>query len=103
MDNFKEYVEFEDEDVFVDYLIKIGILEEDGFDEEGEVTYVYNFEKMKDLMPELYEEIMNNLNEGLMVLFEQDLIQVEYDEQLKAHISPTNSGLEYFKLKYEEN
>lgn len=102
MDNFEEYIEFEDEGVFVDYLIEIGILEEDGFDEEGEVTYVYNFEKMKDLMPDLYEEIMNNLNEGLMVLFEQDLITVEYDEELKAHISPTNSGLEYFKFKYGE-
>ena len=102
MDDFEEYVEFYDEDAFVDYLIEIGILEEDGVDEESEITYVYNFEKMKDLMPELYEEIMNNLNEGLMVLFEQDLIQVEYDEQLKAHISPTDSGLEYFKLKYGE-
>jgi hypothetical protein len=102
MGNFEEYIEFEDDSAFVDYLIEIGILEEDGFDASGEVTYVYNFEKMKDLMPELYEEIMNNLNEGLIVLFEEDLIQVEYDENLKVHISPTDSGLEYFKLKYEK-
>jgi hypothetical protein len=102
MDNFEEYVEFEDEDAFVDYLIEIGILEEDGFDEDGEVTYVYNFEKMKDLMPELYEEIMDNLNESLMVLFEQDLIKVEYDEDLRAHISATDEGMEYFKFKYDE-
>ena len=102
MDNFEEYIEFEDDGVFVDYLIEIGILEEEGFDEDGEVTYVYNFEKMKELMPELYEEIMDGLNENLMVLFEQDLIQVEYDENLRAHISPTDSGLEYFKLNSKE-
>jgi hypothetical protein len=102
MDDFEEYVEFEDENAFVDYLIEIGILEEEGFDEDGEVTYVYNFEKMKDLMPELYDEIMNGLNENLMILFEQDLIKVEYDEELRAHISPTDEGMEYFKLKYGE-
>ena len=102
MDNFEEYVEFEDEDAFVDYLIDIGILEEDGFDENGDVTYVYNFEKMKDLMPELYDEIMDGLNENLMILFEHDLIKVEYDEELRAHISATDEGMEYFKLKYGE-
>jgi hypothetical protein len=37
--------DFEDEDDmddYVDYLISEGILEEDGFDEDGEVTYTYN-------------------------------------------------------------
>jgi hypothetical protein len=102
MDDFEEYVDFEDENAFVDYLIEIGILEEEGFDENGEVTYVYNFEKMKDLMPDLYNEIMDGLNENLMVLFEHELIKVEYDEELRAHISPTDEGMEYFKLKYGE-
>lgn len=96
MDNFEE------EDNFVDYLIDIGILKEDGFDEFGETTYIYNFEKMKELMPELYEEIMNSLNENLIVLFEQELITVEYDENLIAHISATDEGMEYFKSKYEK-
>jgi hypothetical protein len=102
MDNFEEHIEFEDEDSFVDYLIEMCILEEEGFDENGEITYVYNFEKMKELMPDLYNEIMDGLNENLMILFEQDLIKVEYDEELRAHISPTDEGMEYFKLKYGE-
>lgn len=102
MDDESEYVEFDDEDAFVDYLIEIGILEEDGFDEDGNVTYVYNFEKMKDLMPELYQEIMDGLSDNLMVLFEQELIQVDYDENLTAHISATEQGMKYFKEKYGE-
>ena len=57
---------------------------------------------MKDLMPDLYDEIMNNLNESLMVLFEEDLIKVEYDEDLKVHISATDAGVEYFKSMYGE-
>ena len=101
MDKF-DNSEFEDEDSFVDYLIEMCILEEEGFDENGEITYVYNFEKMKELMPDLYNEIMDGLNENLMILFEQDLIKVEYDEELRAHISPTDEGMEYFKLKYGE-
>ena len=102
MDDFEEYVEFEDEGAFVDYLIELGILEEEGFDENGEVTYTYNFEKMKELMPDLYNEIMDGLNENLLVLYEQELIKVEYDEELRAHISPTDQGMEYFKSKYGE-
>ena len=42
------------------------------------------------------------LNENLLVLYEQELIKVEYDEELRAHISPTDEGMKYFKSKYEE-
>jgi hypothetical protein len=102
MDDFEEYVEFEDEDAFVDYLIEMCILEEDGFDENGEVTYVYNFEKMKELMPELYQEIMDGLNENLMNLYEHGLVKIEYDEDLNVHFSATEEGSVYFKEKYKK-
>ena len=83
----------DDEDAFVDYLIEIGILEEDGFDEDGEVTYVYNF----SLMPEMYDEIMQGVNDGLMNLFEHGYVKVDYDEDLTAHFSATEEGMKYFK------
>jgi hypothetical protein len=87
----------DDEDAFVDYLIEIGILEEDGFDEDGEVTYVYNFPLMKSLMPEMYDEIMQGVNDGLMNLFEHGYVKVDYDEDLTAHFSATEEGMKYFK------
>lgn len=103
MDNFGEEPLPEDDDAFIDYLIEVGILEEEGLDEDGEITYVYNFEIMKVLMPEMYEEIMDGLNQNLIALFEQDLISVEYDENLVAHISATEEGMEYFRSRYEGN
>jgi hypothetical protein len=94
-------MEFDDEDAFVDYLIEMCILQEEGFDEDGEVTYTYNFEVMKEVMPELYEEIMYGVNDNLMSLYELNLVKIEYDENLNAHFSATPEGMEFFSKKYD--
>lgn len=94
-------MEFDDEDAFVDYLIEMCILQEEGFDENGEVTYTYNFEVMKEVMPELYEEIMSGVNDNLMSLYELGLVKIEYDENLNAHFSATPEGMEFFSSKYQ--
>lgn len=89
--------EEEDEDAFVEHLIAEGILVEDGFTEEGETTYTYNFELMKVMMPELYEEIMSGITNNLMHLYELGFVQVDYDENLQAHFSATEDGKSFFK------
>lgn len=81
---------------YVDYLIEIGILEEDGFDEDGSMTYTYNFPLMKETDPELYEHVMSGINEGLMDLFTAGYIEINYDENLVAHFKATPEGMEYF-------
>jgi len=86
-----------EEDDFVDYMIEVGILQEDGFDEDGEVTYTYNFELMKVLMPEMYDEIMAGITNNLMNLYELGLVNVDYDENLQAHFSASEEGKEFFK------
>lgn len=86
-------------DLFVDWLIESGILVEDGFDADGELTYEYNFNLMKTQMPEMYEEMMAGINEGLMSLYEQGLVKIEYDEQLQAHFGATEEGMKFFKEK----
>jgi hypothetical protein len=77
------------------------ILQEEGFDEDGEVTYTYNFEVMKEVMPELYEEIMSGVNDNLMSLYELGLVKIEYDENLNAHFSATPEGMEFFSSKHQ--
>lgn len=96
-------MEFDDEDAFVDYLIEMCILQEEGFDEDGEVTYTYNFEVMKEVMPELYEEIMSGVNDNLMSLYELNLVKIEYDENLNAHFSATPEGMEFFSSKHQSD
>lgn len=100
-DNSDNEMGFEDEDAFVDYLIEMCILEEEGFDEDGNVLYVYNFEVMKQLMPELYEEIMEGVNDKLLVAYEAGLVSVEYDEDLVPHFSATPEGIDFFTKKHQ--
>jgi hypothetical protein len=96
-----EYEDFDplgqESEEMVDWLIEVGILEEDGFDEDGELTYTYNFELMKVLVPDMYEEVMNGVNENLMNLFSLGFVKIDYDEQLQARFSATEDGMEYFK------
>jgi hypothetical protein len=90
-----------EEDDFVEYMIEVGILEEDGFDEDGEVTYTYNFDLMKVLMPEMYDEIMAGITNNLVNLYELGLVNVDYDENLQAHFSASDEGKEFFKGLYD--
>jgi hypothetical protein len=96
-----EYEDFDplgqESEEMVDWLIEVGILEEDGFDEDGELTYTYNFELMKVLVPDMYEEVMNGVNENLINLFSLGFVKIDYDEQLQARFSATEDGMEYFK------
>lgn len=94
MDGY-EYEE-EDDDAFVEHLIAEGILVEDGFTDDGEITYSYNFELMKVMMPELYEEIMSGITNNLMHLYELGFVEVDYDENLQAHFRATEDGKEFF-------
>lgn len=96
MEDF-EYLSDEEADDFMERMIEAGVLVEDGFDEDGELTYTYNFELMKILLPEMYDEIMNGINDNLIDLYEMGLIKIEYNEDLKAVFSATEEGLIFFK------
>jgi hypothetical protein len=96
MEDF-EYLSEEESNDFVERMIEAGILVEDGFDEDGELTYAYDFELMKVLLPEMYDEIMTGINNNLMDLYEMGFVKVEYNEDLKAIFSATEEGMTFFK------
>ena len=95
MEDF-EYLSEDETDDFVERMIEAGILVEDGFDEDGELTYTYNFELMKVLLPEMYE-IMAGINDNLMSLYQMGYVKIEYNEDLKAVFSATEEGFTFFK------
>jgi hypothetical protein len=96
-------MEFEDEDDFTDFLIEMCIIQAEGVNKEGETLYKYNFERMKELMPELYQEIMDGVNDKIMDLFELGLVSVDYDENLTPHFSATPEGIEFFTRKHQSD
>ena len=96
MEDFEYLSEDESED-FVERMIEAGILVEDGFDEDGELTYTYNFELMKVLLPEMYDDIMTGINDNLISLYQMGYVKIEYNEDLKAVFSATEEGFTFFK------
>jgi len=66
-----------EEDRLIDDLILAGGLEISGIDERnGEFLYTMT-NKMKDLMPELYEEHLTHINEEIMKLWERGFVNFD--------------------------
>jgi hypothetical protein len=81
----------------------IGWLEEEkavvweGMDESGEAVFKFDLERLKVVMPELYDEIMQDIDADLMALYEQGLVEIEYDDNLNAEFRATKKGIEWME------
>lgn len=87
----------EDEELFefFTYLEDQGVLEWVGMNEIGERTFVFNFDRMHDIMPQLYYAMIDELNQELLHLYELGLVEIEYNENLEAHFKITDAGKQY--------
>ena len=84
----------EDNDHKLAYYIEIGAVSLEGMDENGELIYSIS-EDAKDIAPELWQSHMEYVDKSIMELYEAGLVEIEYDEDLKAtiHISPEGQKL----------
>ena len=93
-----------EEDMELAHYIEIGAVELEGMDENGEMIFSIT-EKAKEIAPELWDAHMKHVEESLITLYEQDLINVEYDENLEAMISIKPEGIALAKemglIEYE--
>ena len=71
------------------YYMEIGAVTLDGMDENGELIYAIS-EDAETLAPELWQSHTEYVNRSLMELYEDGLVEIEYDENLEAtiHLSP---------------
>lgn len=94
-----------EEDMELAHYMEIGAVELEGMDENGEMIFSIT-EKAKELAPELWEAHMKHVEESLMVLYANDLVNVEYDENLEAKISIKPEGYDLAKelglIEYEK-
>jgi len=68
------------EDAIIDDLILQGALEVAGIDSKtGEFLYSVT-PKMKDIMPDLYEEHLNTVNKEIMALWEMGFVDIDFSE-----------------------
>jgi hypothetical protein len=97
---------FEDEQIseIIDHLILEGGLEVAGVDpESGEMLYVFT-PKVKDIMPELYHDHLNFVNDELMVLWEKGYVDIDFlmDDPLISLTTKSYDPDELQKLSKQE-
>lgn len=86
----------EEESELLEYYIEIGAVEIEGVDENGEIIFAIS-EKAKEVAPELWESHVRHIDESLIALYEMDLIDIEYDENLNATIHIKEEGRQVAK------
>lgn len=86
-----------DDDAMIGWLEEQGAIIWDGMANDGEAVFRFNLEKLKEVMPEMYEEVMSDIDKDLMHLYELGFVEIEYDEDLNAMFRPTEKGQEWVK------
>jgi len=68
------------EDAIIDDLILQGALEISGIDgKTGEFLFSVT-PKLQEIMPDLYEEHLNSVNQGIMALWENGFVDIDFNE-----------------------
>ena len=81
----------------ISFLEEQGAVIWDGMDDNGEAIFRFDLEKLKTVMPPLYNEIMAELDEDLMTLYKEGLVDIEYDENLNALFKISEKGQKIFE------
>jgi hypothetical protein len=80
------------DDELVGWLEDQGAIVWEGLADDGEAIFKFDLEKLKEVMPEMYKEIMADIDSDLLKLYGEGFIEVEYDEDLNAMFRPTEKG-----------
>ena len=97
---------FEDEQIseIIDHLILEGGIEVAGVDpDSGEMLYAFT-PKVKEIMPELYHDHLNFVNDELMVLWEKGYVDINFlmDDPLISLTAKSYDPDELQKLSKQE-
>ena len=82
----------EDHKEIMDYLVSEGAAILDGVDDEGEPIYRFDMELLEEVMPELHQVLIEDMDNILIDLYQKDLIEVSFDENLNAKIAISEEG-----------
>ena len=93
--------EFDEEDMMdkIQHYLDIGAIRIAGFTKDGEAIFELNEETTRVLAPDLWEAHEQYIDAELLELMDNDLMQVEYDEELNATFNFTLEGYEIAKRK----
>jgi len=75
-------------------LVEEGAAIFDGVDEDGGPIYKFDLDVLEEVSPELYQVMMDDMDEILLDLYKKGLIEISYDEELNAQMSISPEGRE---------
>ena len=78
----------------IQYYIDIGAIRLAGYNEDGEAIFELKENITKELAPELWKAHTEYVDKNLTDLFEDGLMNIEYDENLEATMHFTKEGYE---------
>jgi hypothetical protein len=92
------------EDDIIDNLILSGALEISGIDDKTNEFLFTMTPKMQEVMPELYEEHINDVNRYIMGLWEKGFVDIDFNEDSPiVRLSPiSNDADEVSRLAVDE-
>ena len=96
---FDEHDDEEDIMLKIQHYIDIGAIKIAGFTEDGEAIFELNENVTAELAPELWQAHEEYIESELIDLVNNDLMQVEYDENLRATYNFTEEGYMIAKSK----
>jgi hypothetical protein len=82
-------------DDLIDDLVEIGALVKNDEPVNGEIVYNVNPERMQEVMPSFHELFMEEVEKTMLDLYQQGLVNIEYDENLNAMYSLTEEGQKF--------
>jgi len=88
-DEFFDGLSSEETEEIIQFLVDQNAAEWTGMDEYGERMFKFNMDVLQKVMPGLHSQIMADIDNTMLDLFQKGLVEVEYDENLEAmfHLS----------------
>ena len=88
----------------MEYLVSEGAAILEGLDEDGEPVYKFDMDILEEVMPDLYQVMIDDLDQELIELYKNGLIEISYDEELNANMTVSEQGkIALSELGYDFN
>jgi Tfp pilus assembly ATPase PilU len=81
----------------LEYLLENNAVTLFGLDEYAEPTYRFNLPVLKEIMPDMYNVLMEELDQDLLHLYQMGLVDIDYNENLEAKFAVSEKGKLYMQ------
>jgi hypothetical protein len=90
-----------EDEKMIGWLEEQGAIVWDGVADNGEAVFRFDLDKLKEVLPALYEEIMSDIDNDLIQLYQEGFVEIEYDENLNALFRATDKGKKMMQGEFE--